>query len=300
MLKAKNIIKISLILVIFISVISVFVISYIVSKSLSSPERTKIESNPKKEIGLEYDDISFISEGNKIKGWYVPSDKNRFTVVFSHGYQGNRESKSLSAYDVMEDVHKMGGNFLTFDFSAEGESEGKIVTVGYREQEDLKNAIKFAQTKSKAPIFLYGISMGAATTTCVASTSPEGVVGAIADSPFSNLKDYLEVNMSTWSGLPDIPFRPIIMAMEEHIAGVKLDQVDPKGSVKNLKISMMIIHGKGDKTIPYTESIKIANNNKSIDLKIMDNEGHCKSLKHLKNQYLEYFNGFIESNLKNN
>ena len=298
--KKKELIGIG-ILISTIIVVGVLVLSYIVSMKLIMPERARVMSNPMKKIGLKYEDISFDSDGNKIKGWYIPSEKNKFTVVYSHGYKGNRESSSLTAYDMMKEVHRLGGNFLTFDFSGEGQSQGKIVTVGYREQQDLKNAIKYAKKKSKSPIFLYGISMGASTTVCVASKNPNGVIGAICDSPFSNLKEYLENNLSKWSGLPNFPFMPIIISMEEKIAGLDINKVDPRGYVKNLKIPMLIMHGKGDPKIPYTESIRIANNNKKyISLHIIDNNGHCQSLKKKRKQYLGYFDDFIEKNLKNN
>ena len=204
-----------------------------------------------------------MSEGNKIKAWYIPAKENRFTLVYSHGYSSNREKSSVSTYNLAPIIHKMGGNFLSYDFSGEGESEGKTVTVGYREQEDLKNAIKEAHKKSKSPVFLYGLSMGAATTSIVAGNS-NNIAGAICDSPFSNLRNYLESNLEVWSGLPKYPFQPIILNMEEKIAGVKLDKVDPQNSVKKLKVPMLIIHGKGDEKIPYTESIKIAENNKKM------------------------------------
>lgn len=296
MIKNK-IIKRTIIATALIIAIAIFAISYFVSWKLITPEREKISSNPRKEIGLKYENISFMSKGNKIKGWYIPSKENRFTLVFSHGYGSNREKSSVSTYKLAPIIHKMGGNFLCYDFSGEGESEGKTVTVGYREQEDLKNAIKEAHEKSKSPVFLYGLSMGAATTSIVAGES-NNIAGAICDSPFSNLRDYLENNLSVWSGLPKYPFQPIILTMEEKIAGVKLSKVNPKNSVKKLKVPMLIIHGKGDEKIPYTESIKIANSNKKmIQLKIFENKGHCKSLETNKSDYINLITEFINKNI---
>lgn len=294
--KKRKTIIISAVVIIIAAVIG---ISYYVSWKLITPERAKLKSNPKKEIGLDCEDISFTSKGNKIKGWYIPSKENRFTLVYSHGYSSNRENSSVSTYNLAPIIHRMGGNFLSYDFSGEGESEGKTVTVGYREQEDLKNAIKEAKKKSGSPVFLYGLSMGAATTSIVAGNSGSAIAGAICDSPFSNLRNYLETNLSVWSGLPNFPFRPIILTMEEKIAGVKLDRVNPQKEVQKLKVPMLIIHGKGDDKIPYTESIKVYENNKKmIKLKIFENRGHCKSFETNKKEYAELVEDFINSNLK--
>lgn len=297
-MKKKKIFKI-LISISVLIVVAILGISYKVSNKLITPERELIQTNPKDKIGLDYKNIEFKSEGNNIKGWYIPSKENKFTIVYSHGYGGNRESNSLSTYDIIPEIHKMGGNFMSFDFSGEGQSTGKNVTVGYREQKDLINAIKEAKRISSAPVILYGISMGAATPAIVASNS-NNIAGAICDSPFSNLRYYLESNLSVWTHLPDFPFKPIILGMEENIAGVKLEKVDPMGEVKKLKVPMLIIHGKGDDKIPYTESIKIASQNKNmIKLEIFDNNGHCQSLHEKRNEYLKSFIKFVEETTKN-
>lgn len=298
-MKGKKNLKKIITAVIVIIIVATLGISYFVSYKLITPERKKLTSDPKHKIGLDYENITFTSEGNKIEGWYIPAKENRFTLVYSHGYSGNRESSSVSTYNLAPIIHKMGGNFLSFDFSGEGESEGKTVTVGYREQEDLKSAIKTAQKKSSSPIFLYGLSMGAATTSIVASHSDD-IAGAICDSPFSNLRNYLESNLSVWTKLPKYPFQPIILTMEEKIAGVKLDRVDPETAVKELKVPMLLIHGKGDDMIPYTEGVKVANSNKNmIQLKIFNNQGHCKSFQNYKTEYTSLIENFINTTLKN-
>ena len=284
---------------IFISVILTVGISYTVSVRLSHPKRMELNTNPEERTGLKYEDVEFKSGGNTIRGWYIPSKENRFTVVYAHGYGGNRENESLSTYDVIPKINEMGGNFLSFDFSGEGQSEGEMVTVGYREQRDLKSAVEYAYSKSSAPVITYGISMGAATNIIVSSNSAN-IAGAIADSPFSNLKTYLSGSLGKWTHLPKYPFQPIILSMEEHLAGVKLDKVNPAGEVEKLKIPMLIIHGRGDDIIPYTESVKIAHRNRNkIKLIIMDNKGHCNSLKSHKRIYLENIGNFIEKVIDN-
>lgn len=286
-----------ILLVLVIVAVFVIAVSIYVGYNMTKPERAPIVTDPKEALELDFEDIEFTSEGNKIKGWYIPSEKDRFTVVYSHGYLENRESPTMNLYNIMLEIHNLGGNLLTFDFSGSGVSEGNCVTCGYRESKDLNRAIDFAKTKSKAAIFIYGISMGAATTALVAGER-EDIAGAICDSPFSNLKDYLAINLGVWTNLPKYPFQAIIFKTMEKVSGLTLELVNPSKSVKNSKIPILIMHGRGDHLIPYTESVKLYDlNPEMVTLEIMENDGHCSSLNKQREKYLANFKSFIEKNI---
>lgn len=285
---------VKMIIAAIIIVFLIYVISWTIGYKMTKPKRLEIKSNPKEKLGVDYEDIQFKSGENTIKGWYIPSDKNRFTLVYSHGYLENRETFTIDIYRIIEEIRPLGGNILTFDFSGSGESEGKCVTCGYRERQDLMNAIDFVKTKSDAPIFIYGISMGAATTALV-TNEREDVVGAICDSPFSNLKEYLSMNLSAWTHLPKFPFQPIIFKAMEKTSGLTLDKVVPAESIKNAKMPVLIMHGKGDHLIPYTESVKLKElNPEKVTLDIIENDDHCKSLEKQRDRYMKNLSGFID------
>lgn len=286
------------IMIILIVIVLIVALSWFIGYKMTKPKRLEIKSNPKEKLGLDYEDIEFKSGENRIKGWYIPSETDRFTIVYSHGYLENRETFTIDIYRIIEEIRPLGGNILTFDFSGSGESEGFCVTCGYRERKDLLKAIEFAKTKSDAPIFIYGISMGAATTALAAGDS-EDIVGAICDSPFSNLKEYLSMNLSAWTHLPKYPFQPIIFKAMEATSGLTLDQVVPAESVKRAKVPILIMHGRGDHLIPYTESLKLNKINPEMtEVHIIENDDHCKSLEKKRDEYMKYFTDFIDRVLK--
>lgn len=275
-------------------VLIIYGVSMFIGFRMTKPKRLEIKSNPKEKLGIDYKDIEFMSGENKIKGWYIPSETNRFTIVYSHGYLENRETFTIDIYRIIEEMRPLGANILTFDFSGSGESDGECVTCGYREKEDLLKAIEFAKTKSDAPIIAYGISMGAATTALVTSESDD-IVGAICDSPFSNLKEYLSKNLSAWTHLPKFPFQNIIFKSMESTSGLTLDKVVPADSVKNTKVPILLIHGKGDHLIPYTESLKLKEiNPDKTEVHIIENNDHCKSLEKERDLYMKYVTEFID------
>ena len=90
-----------ILLVLVIAAVFVIAVSIYVGYKMTKLERTPIVTDPKEALALDFDDIEFTSEGNKIKGWYIPSEKDRFTVVYSHGYLENRESPTMNLYNIM-------------------------------------------------------------------------------------------------------------------------------------------------------------------------------------------------------
>src|SRR5690625_5772218 len=73
-----------------------------------------------------------------------------------------------------------------------------MATVGAKEQLDLLGVIDWVDENYEEPIGLLGISMGASTS-LLAAAQTDDVIGVVADSPFSDLQEYLKVNLPVWS-----------------------------------------------------------------------------------------------------
>ncbi|MFD4932132.1 alpha/beta hydrolase [Peribacillus butanolivorans] len=251
----------------FISVIAfIFILVMLVSifvgwKLIHPPDRPVID-NPKN-YGLNYENISFKSRGNDItlKGWYIPAEKNeKMTLIFGHGYLANREEPRAEALKLVKTLVSDGYNVLMFDFRAWGESEGKMCTLGLYEKYDMQGAIDWVkQNKPESRIGLFGFSMGAATSLLVAAEE-NCVEVVVADSPFSDLKAYLNENLSYFTKLPKYPFNPIILNTIPFLSGVKLDVVKPIDVIgKIYPRKVLFIHSDADKTIFCRHSELLSN-----------------------------------------
>lgn len=82
--------------------------------------------------------------------------------------------------------------------------------MGDFKQRDLKGAIDYVKTLGYKNIGIIGYSMGATTPAVVVANESE-INSVILDSPFADLKEYLQVNMPVWTNLPNIPFTPLIL-----------------------------------------------------------------------------------------
>lgn len=294
MKKHKKKIIVSLITLLTVAVVGIVGVSSYVGLNLTAPEREKLTTNPLKAENLKYEDVSFrsIKDRTRLSGWWIPREDAKLTIVFAHGYGKNREQEDIPVLPLFKKFHDAGYNVLTFDFRGSGKSEGDRVTVGAKEQDDLLTAVRYAKSRSSKPVVLYGISMGAATSLVTAPKAD--VAGVIADSPFSDLKDYLETNLPVWSGLPNIPFTPVILQVTPFLTGLNPERVKPIEAIRRLDYSVLLIHGKGDDAIPVRENEKIHQAARQSILWVTNNGGHVQSYKHDRKAYEEKVLTYLE------
>jgi pimeloyl-ACP methyl ester carboxylesterase len=138
-----------------------------------------------KSFDLAYEDVSFRSpDGVELKGWWVPADGSRGTVILIHGLNRSR----IEMVKKTSFLSRLGWNALLFDQRHHGESGGGARTFGFYEKEDAKAAIAFARARAAGPVVLWGVSLGAVTAALAAAEDPS-VMGLVADSSFRSLRD---------------------------------------------------------------------------------------------------------------
>lgn len=231
-------------------------ISLLVVWKLMHPKRVRVTDNPAR-WELNFEDIGFSSRDGKVelKGWYLPTvGPAKMTIIFAHGYRGNRLQKRISALSLAKELVNNGYAVILFDFRNCGHSGGRITTIGLEEQHDILGAIDWCRARSQAPIGLIGHSMGAATS-LLAAAACEEVSGVVADSPFGDLRRYLLNNLSVWSKLPKYPFSPMMVWMIRYIMGKNPGAVRPIECIRRIyPRPILFIHGDQDEAIPCSES----------------------------------------------
>jgi len=245
--------------VVIIAVLSLLIlvlggISTYVGWSLTHPQRNPVKGDPG-ELGLSYQNISFPSRVDhlRLSGWYLPAPQAKAAIIVAHGYKGNR-CNDKPELPVAQALVEKGFSVLMFDFRDSGLSDGSLVSVGDFEQRDLLGAVDYAKELGHQKIGVIGYSMGAATTAIVAAQDKD-IQAIILDSPFADLKTYLEVNMPHWTGLPNIPFTSIILEEIPLLTGIDLERVSPIKAMESLKQEpILFIAGDADTTIPMENS----------------------------------------------
>ncbi|MFC4184428.1 alpha/beta hydrolase [Saccharococcus thermophilus] len=278
----------ALISLLVLAILACVGISVHVGWQLTHKERQPIVETPK-DYGLSYKNVTFISkdERTKLRGWIIaPHGQAKMTVIFSHGYGGNRHQSNVPFLPLAKRLVNEGYRVIMFDFRASGESEGDMITLGVKEKYDLLGVIDYAKHHYSEPIALYGVSMGAATSVLAAALDRD-VKGVIADSPFSDLASYLRTNMPVWTHLPNVPFTYLIMTIIPALADLDLGESSPIHAVDAIAPRpVLFIHSKDDPSIPYEESVKMYRTHSDVfRLWLMEKAKHVKSFEMYPDEY---------------
>lgn len=276
-------------------------ISVHVGNQMTHPEKKPIEELPS-DYGMEYDDIEFLSDDGEtdLSGWVIhPEEEAQMTVIFGHGYKGNRYEDHIPFFEIADGLLERGYRVVFFDFRYAGKSGGDMSTVGAKEQLDMLGAVDYIAEEYDEPIGLLGFSMGGSTAILTASQTDE-VVAVIADSPFSDLEDYLKVNLPVWSDLPNFPFTPMILTIMPIITDLDPKEASPISVLDDVAPRpILFIHNEGDTSIPYTESEMMMEKHPEIfSLWLTDGEGHVKSFEQNKEEYIERIDVFYSEVLE--
>jgi uncharacterized protein len=257
--KLKKFILVALSLI-FVSAVVLALYSARVGWSLTHPDRKEVSAFTSNTIP-EYTNISFsdINKSLTLYGWYfrsvVNSSQSDKTVILAHGYGQNRLQFDVNkSINMVKSFIAHGYNVLMFDFRNSGASEGNLTSIGIYEKDDLLGAVKYAKSQNSKHIVLMGFSMGASTSILAAAASTD-IDAVIADSPFSDLTEYLNRNLTQWSKLPAFPFNKAILFSAKLLTGLDPEKMSPIAVIgKIAPRPILLIHSKNDTKIPVSDS----------------------------------------------
>jgi fermentation-respiration switch protein FrsA (DUF1100 family) len=282
-----------------LAALSIVGFSIYVGWKLTHPPRKPLAATPG-EYGMGFEEVRFPSADGEqqLAGWHIPArvgGKAKGTVIFSHGYAGNRLEEGLPALELAQSLTGEGYDVLMYDFRNCGLSSGTITTVGYYEQMDVLGAVRWVKENGHGPIALLGFSMGATSSLLAAAQDP-AVAGVIADSPFSHLTRYLKRNLPVWTKLPQFPFTALIISILPPLMRTKPDEVDAEKAVDKLyPRPLLLIHSRADGAIPASHSEALAARHPDrFELWLTDGAPHVGSYRYDPDKYVRRVLSFLE------
>ena len=185
----------------------------------------------------------------KLHGLWIPAEDAKGTVILAHGY------KSTMLVDfsyVLDFYHALGMNLLIPDQRSHGKSQGKYITFGVKESDDMLGWLSYHNEKfGDCPVMLSGLSMGASTMLYLADSDlPKNVKGIIADCGFTSPKAILSHVFTSVTHLPGAPVIWATNLFTKVFAGFGLSDKDTRKSLANSKVPVLMVHGKKDDFVP--------------------------------------------------
>lgn len=226
------------------------IITLIAGQFLLHPQRAVFRDSPTS-YGLPFENVTFRStDGIALKGWFIPADNPRGTIIICHGYSGNKDPDLIFA----PFLHNASYNLFLFDFRGHGESAGDYTSLGYFEVQDLRGALSYLKSRAdvdKNRIGVMGVSMGAAVAVLTAAKTEE-IKAVVEDSGFATLRAAIASTLKGF-GFPKI-FVPLFSSLAYRAVGwyLKFDprEGEPIRFVKKISPRpLFIIHGEADSLV---------------------------------------------------
>lgn len=175
-------------------------------------------------------------------------EPERWAIVV-HGYGCTQQN----SYYIAEHYLHMGYHVLTPDLRAAGDSEGRYLTLGVRESEDIVLwARKIARERPHAKILMHGVSMGAATVMLAAGRDdlPRELVACVEDCGYTSAYDLLALQVEESFGLPAFPAMNLLDWRCVRLAKFRIKDAAPIEAVRHAHVPILFIHGKKDTLVP--------------------------------------------------
>ncbi len=189
-------------------------------------------------------------DGLKLRALFVPNPEAKGTLLLFHGWRSSWKTDFTVALPF---YYAQGLNLLLADQRAQNSSEGKYMTYGVREQRDVVSwANLMAERLGKDhPLFLGGLSMGAATVLMASDLEYEGNVrGVLADCGFTSPWAIIRKVASRTKAIPLDASSALLNVFTKRFAGFDMKEKSTADALGRTKLPVLLIHGLADDFVP--------------------------------------------------
>lgn len=203
-----------------------------------------------RDLPLEKVSIKTADGANLIAHILEPEKSNGRLIIACHGAR----SSGIGEFVFMSQYFYNNGYTVVYpDHRGCGESDGKYMGYGTHESKDTFLWLDYAEKRfPNMPIFLLGVSMGAATVLMMSDKIKDDCVkGIISDCAYTSAWEEFSYQLKTSFHLPNFPILHICSLYSKLFAGYSFKEASPIDCVKNAKKPILFIHGNKDDFVPF-------------------------------------------------
>ena len=191
-----------------------------------------------------------LSRRHKLFAWWIPASHSQRTVIILHGW-GSSASQLLP---LAPPFHRAAFNVLLMDARNHGHSDRHGISSMPAFADDLAHVRRWlSETRPTAThaLFLIGHSVGAGAVLLEAARNPvyQGVISLAAFAhPALLMRRYLcRYHLPQW-------LVSSILTYIQWVIGHDFDSIAPVNTIHKISCPILLVHGKADTTVPYTDA----------------------------------------------
>lgn len=205
---------------------------------------------------IAYEPVTIRSkDGLTLAGRYYEAAPGAPLQIQFHGYRSNCVRDFSGGLQL---ALKSGCNVLLVDQRAHGKSQGSLLSFGILERQDCVCWAEYAAARfgPDTPIFLVGISMGAATVLMASELPlPETVAGIISDCGYSSPRAIIRKVMAEMK-VPVAPVYPLIRLGGMLFGHFDIEAASASEALKHCRKPVLFIHGEDDRFVPCSMTLE--------------------------------------------
>ena len=202
------------------------------------------------------------SSGEKLAGIFYPNKNSGKLIIFCHGRLANKDNPFY--VEICKKLFESGFNVYRFDFSGNGESEGKFeeCTIS-KDVEDIKSAVDYFKKKNYEIFCIIGHSQGAVevllhqakydSAKCVVDIS--GLVDQRDMTTGKYAKE--QINEINKKGFTKIKYKGKSFNISKKYFYDRAGYGDIRNEVKKIKAPILVLHGTSDEDINFENGLKM-------------------------------------------
>lgn len=246
--------------------------------------------------------VFLYGDGKKYKGKSCPIKLKAYCsfrespvyVLICHGYMGRAEDM----VDYAKHFYEKGFNILLPDARGHGDSQGDYIGMGWHERMDILKWIDFILDRHPhGKIYLYGVSMGAATVMMTSGEElPENVKLMIEDCGYTSVWDQFAKVLKESFGLKPFPVMQIASIVTRLRAGYTLHEASALRQVEKSRLPMLFIHGDQDTFVPFSmlDQLYEAAGSQKKERLVIKGAGHAEAMRTAPEEYWGCIDQFTE------
>jgi fermentation-respiration switch protein FrsA (DUF1100 family) len=260
---------------------------------MTGPKRRSPWATPAS-VGLEYEEVEVLStDGIRLRSWWVPARNSSKAAVLVPGWGGYKFEEHL--LQTLPVYHDAGYSLLMLDLRAQGESDGKRRTLGYREVRDVRGALAWLRRQGYAldQVVLHGWSMGGATVLRAAPGT--GVAAVVEEAGFGDLPLLLRGMLPEYVRFARL-LEPAILLVGKLFPDFDHQEVVPKKEAAMLSaegVPLFIIHSTDDGLVPYEQAKLLVAACPESSIWTLEGYSHVEAYEHP--EYAQRLRAFLDA-----